>query len=112
MKLIFKVIFYTLLLSNMTYAADMTSAEASPPDSGQEILDLNTKIQNQLKALQAQQQEQVATLNTQLQTQLKQMQTDLQTQIQTVNTQTQTQMKQIQSTLQEQIAQVQKEIKH
>ena len=112
MKFIFKVSIYTLLLINMTYASDHTLAESSPPDSGQELQDVNNKIQAQLKALQTQQQQQIATLNSQLQTQLKQMQTDLQTQIKTVNSQTQTQMKEMQTTLQQQIAQVQQQIKH
>jgi TolA-binding protein len=112
MKFVFRVIFCTSLLINMTYATDRSLAESTPPDSGQEIQDVNNKIQAQLKALQAQQQDQIATLNTQVQTQLKEMQAELQKQIQTVNSQTQTQMKEIQTTLQHQIAQVQQQIKH
>ena len=99
MNYLCKVIFSSLLLSNMVYAADTTVAQ------------LNTQIQAQLKTLQEQQQQQITTLNSQLQTQLQKLQTDLQTQIQTVNGQTQTQMKQMQTTLQQQIAQVQQDIK-
>ncbi len=105
MKLIAHVIFGSLLLSNALYADNA-------PSSSQQIEQLNTTIQGQLKALQAQQQQQIATLNSQIQTQLKQMQEDLQNQMQTLNSRTQDQMKEIQTNLQQQIAQVQQQIKH
>lgn len=111
MKSIAKVIFCSLFISTISYAAE-PAAPSATQSPNQQIEQLNTTIQNQLKALQAQQQQQIATLNSQLQAQLKQMQTDLQNQIQTVNTQTQNQMKQIQTTLQQQITQVQGQIKH
>ena len=111
MRYIIQFIFCACLLVNIGHAADLSLVEASPPDVGQEIEQLNNKLQGQLKTMQAQQQQQMSTLNSQVQTQLKKMQTELQNQIQTVNSQTQAQMKEIQKTLQDQIAQVQKQIK-
>jgi DNA anti-recombination protein RmuC len=111
MKSIAKIIFCSLSISTIAHAADPTPSSSDQSPS-QQIAQLNTTIQNQLKALQAQQQQQITTLNSQLQAQLKQVQTDLQTQIQTANTQTQNQMKEIQTNLQQQIAQVQGQIKH
>ena len=118
MKYIAKVIFCSLLVSNITYA-NMGAADTDPPpmtttteSPSQQIEQFNAQIQNQMKVLQTEQQQQITTLNSQLQAQLKQLQTDLQNQIKTVNTQTQAQMKQMQETLHEQINQVQQQIKH
>src|SRR5437588_5544259 len=99
MNYLWKIIFCFILFTPMTYAADATS-----------VVELNTQIQEQIKGLQDQQQQQLATLNTQLQAQIQKMQTDLQKQIQTVNSQTQEQMKQIQADLQKKIAELQKQI--
>lgn len=58
---------------------------------------LNQQIQEQIKALQSQQQEQIQKLNTQFEAQISKVQADLEKQIQTANNQIQDQLKQIQS---------------
>ncbi|KTC95268.1 hypothetical protein [Legionella feeleii] len=100
-KLIFSLMFSTVLPLS-TYAASVDS-------SAQQIQQLNTQIQGQLKQIQAQQQQQIDKLNGQLQVQMKQMQAQLQQQIQKVNAQTQAQMQKMQAQLQEQIRQVQQQ---
>jgi DNA anti-recombination protein RmuC len=94
----------TLILFSSYAAAAPAQLSGSPE---QQIQQLNSQIQNQLKQLQEQQQQQLSTLNTQLQSQMKQIQSQLQNQIQTLNQQTQEQVKQLQSSLQEQIKQLQ-----
>ncbi|MGC1183340.1 hypothetical protein [Legionella sp.] len=67
----------------------------------QQIVQLNTQLQAQLKQMHDQQQQQIITLNTQLQAQMKQMHA----QIQKIYTENQNQMKQMQA----QIKQVQQQ---
>ncbi len=68
------------------------------------------QLQEQIKTLQEQQQQQLATLNSQVQAQMQKMHEDLQQEIQTANSQIQDQLKQMQETLQQQITQVQQQI--
>lgn len=104
-KLIFSLIFSTVL----PLSAYATSTETTGAPVAQQIQQLNTQIQSQLKQIQVQQQQQIDKLNGQLQVQMKQMQVQLQAQIQKVNAQTQDQMQKIQASLQQQIKQVQQQ---
>lgn len=88
-----KIIFSTLLLCSSAFADDgFTPSEVK----------LNAQIQDQIKALQAQQQQQLEDMNTKIQAQMQKLESDLETEIQTANTQIQGQLK----TLQDQIAQL------
>ncbi|STY28232.1 Uncharacterised protein [Legionella wadsworthii] len=89
MKILAKSLFCTFLLANTAFAQDISQ--------------FNTQIQNQLKQIQSQQQQQIQQLNTQIQSQIQKVQADLQQQIQTVNSQLQNQIKAAQSQLQTQI---------
>lgn len=89
MKLVHGIIFGSLAVSSLVFAdtSGFTPGEVK----------LNAQIQNQIKSLQEQQQQQLAALSTQLQAQIKQVQSDLEKEIQTANTQTQEQLKQLQA---------------
>ncbi|CAM2844895.1 Uncharacterised protein [Legionella steigerwaltii] len=96
MKTLAKSLFCMIFLANIAFADDVSQ--------------FNTQIQNQLKQLQTDQQQQTQQMNTQLQAQIKKVQTDLQQQIQSVNTQLQNQIKTMQSQLQTQIQTVNSQV--
>ncbi|HHT0592428.1 TPA: hypothetical protein ACTXXA_000289 [Legionella anisa] len=96
MKILAKSLFCTVFLANIAFADDISQ--------------FNTQIQNQIKQLQAQQQQQTQQMNTQLQAQIQKVQAELQQQIQSVNTQLQNQIKTSQSQLQAQIQSVNSQV--
>lgn len=90
MKHLLSIMFGSLACTSLAFAADTTGF--TPGE-----VKLNAQIQEQIKALQQQQQQQISTLNTQLQAQIQKVQTELEKEIQTANAQTQEQLKQLQS---------------
>jgi DNA anti-recombination protein RmuC len=109
MKQINRLIPLVLLLNGLpsVYAA----SPAKPVDTAnQQIVQLNTQIQAQLKQMNTQQQQQIDKLNAQLQAQIKQVQSTLQDLIQKSNTQTQTQIKQVQANLENEMKQLKAQV--
>lgn len=100
--------FYFLILSNLLNSAYADTTLTGTPT--EQIQQLNSQIQNQIKQNHDQEQDQITKLNAQIQAQIKQIQTELQEQIQKLNSQTQAQIAQVQSTLQQQIKLVHEEV--
>lgn len=98
-----------LVIANFfnTVYADTVSLSGTP---AQQIQQLNTQIQGQIKQVHTQEQQQIEKLNSDIQGQMKQLQSQLQEQIQKLNTQTQAQIAKVQTTLQQQIKLVHEEV--
>jgi ElaB/YqjD/DUF883 family membrane-anchored ribosome-binding protein len=101
--------FFILVVANLfgTAYADTVQLTGTPV---QQIQQLNTQIQNQIKQNHTLEQQQIEKLNSQIQAQIRQMQSQLQQQIQKLSTQTQAQIAQVQTTLQQQIKLVHEEV--
>lgn len=105
------ILFSSLLIGSVSTVTMANAAGGQLTGApSEQIQQLNTQIQTQLKQIQITQQQQIDALNSQLQGQIKQMQAQLQEQIQKVNSQSQDQMQKMQSALQDQIKQVQQQL--
>lgn len=96
-----KTIFFLLASTQFSYAA---TTGYTPQE-----VQLNEHIQMQLKALQAQQQQQMTEFNAKIQAEIQAVQKSLEQEMQTAHMQLQNQMKQMQTQLQQQIQQVRQE---